>query len=115
MSLRISSAGLALLVLGACGSETPPPPGDDIACAIGPGAEFAEVCTLERVAGTQEVVIHHPDGGFRRLAFDPAAGTLVPLDGAEPLVLEEGQGVIQFAIGGDRYRISREPAQSPAP
>jgi hypothetical protein len=117
MSLRISSAVLAFGPLGACtGSESaPPPPGDSIACAIGAGAEFAEVCKLERVAGTQRIIIHHPDGGFRRLTFDPATGTLAAADGAEPLVLEQGQGVIQFAIGSDRYRISREPAAAPSP
>ncbi|MBY0395490.1 MAG: hypothetical protein K2X91_03335 [Thermoleophilia bacterium] len=83
-------------------------------CAIGEGAEFASDCTLERVAGGQEIVIHHPDGGFRRLRFDAPSGTLTPVDGAEPLVLEEGQGVLQFAIGTDRYRIPREPAATPA-
>lgn len=116
MSLRISSAVLAFGLLGACtGSESAPPPaGDGIECAIGAGAEFAEVCKLERVGGTQHIIIHHPDGGFRRLTFDPATGTLAAADGAEPLVLEQGQGVIQFAIGSDRYRISREPANTPA-
>ncbi|MFO6447462.1 hypothetical protein ACLBKU_09995 [Erythrobacter sp. NE805] len=102
------------MLLAACGAESPPPPGETIACAIGAGSDFAEACTLERVAGTREIVIHHPDGGFRRLTFDPATGTLAPLDGAEPLVLEQGQGVIQFALGADRYRIPREPAASPA-
>lgn len=116
MSLRISSAALTLGLLGACtGSESAPPPaGDGIECAIGAGAEFAEVCKLERVAGTQQIILHHPDGGFRRLIVDPATGTLAAADGAEPLVLEPAQGVIQFALAGDRYRISREPAAAPS-
>ena len=101
--------------LAGCGSESPPPPGDPIACALGRSADFAEVCTLERVAGSQQIVIHHPDGGFRRFVFDPAAATLAPVDGAEPLVLEQGDGVIQFAVGPDRYRITREPAPAPTP
>ncbi len=114
MSLRTSSALAALAVLAACSGESPAPAGENVECAIGEGADFAADCTLERVAGGQEIVIHHPDGGFRRLRFDAATGTLAPLDGAEPLVIEEGQGVLQFAIGPDRYRIPREPAATPA-
>ncbi len=115
MSLRISSALAALALVAACGEASPPPPGDAIACAIGEGADFASVCTLQRIEGTQQIVIHHPDGGFRRLTYDPASGSVAPLDGAEPLVLEEGQGAVQFAIGADRYRIPREAPATPAP
>ncbi len=116
MSLRTSSALASLALLAGCGgAESPPTPGDDIECAIGTGAEFASVCKLERVAGAQEIIIHHPDGGFRRLNFDPATGTLAARDGAEPLVLEQGQGVLEFRVGTDRYRIAREPAPPPAP
>ena len=116
MSLRISSALVGFALLAGCGSpESPPSPGDDIECAIGEGAEFASVCKLERVAGTNEIILHHPDGGFRRITFDPATDTLAPLDGADPLVLEKGEGVIQFSIGSDRYRLTREPPATPAP
>lgn len=113
MSLRISSALGLLAFLAACGSESPPPPGDDIECAIGSGADFSAVCTLERVGGTDQIILHHPDGGFRRLRFDPASGTLEVIDGADPVVLEQGEGVLQFAVGPDRYRIPREPVADP--
>lgn len=115
MCLRTSSALLALGLLAGCGGTgaSPEPPGDEIECAIGAGAEFARVCTIERVAGTQEIILHHPDGGFRRMTFDPANGALAPVDGADPVVLEPAQGVLQFAVGPDRYRISREPPDAP--
>lgn len=114
MSMRISSAAGLLALLAGCGAESPPPPGDDIACAIGAGAEFSPVCTLELVAGSEAVVLHHPDGGFRRLRFDPATGLLAPGDGAEPLLIEQAEGdTLQFAIGADRYRIPRALLQPP--
>ncbi|MCZ8369348.1 MAG: hypothetical protein O9293_05170 [Porphyrobacter sp.] len=115
MSLRISSALVGLGLLAGCGGTSPPPEGETIECAIGEGAAFASACTLERVAWTQEIILHHPDGGFRRLAFDPASGALAPLDGADPVIIEPGEGPLQFAIGADRYRIPREPATAPTP
>ncbi len=117
MCLRTSSALGLLVLLAACsGGESPPPPGDKVDCAIGAGAEFSPVCTLERVAGTAQIVLHHPDGGFRRLTSDPATGALAPLDGADPLVgMADDAQALQFAIGQDRYRIPRMLLEPPAP
>ena len=116
MCLRISSALALPLLLAACGSESPPPPGDEVDCAIGAGADFSPVCTLETVAGGEQIILHHPDGGFRRLTRDPATAALAPLDGAEPLVAEpSGEGVMQFAVGEDRYRIPLAMLAPPAP
>lgn len=116
MFLRISSAGLALAMLAGCGgAESPPPAGETIACAIGKDAPFAEVCTMEQVAGSGQIVLHHPDGGFRRLSYDPATGIVAALDGADAVVIEQGEGALQFAVGPDRYRIPREAAPAPTP
>jgi len=105
MYLRIYSTAL-LFPLAACGAQSPVPPGEAVECAIGAGADFSSVCTLE-LAG-EEIILHHPDGGFRRLARDSGTDQLAPRDGAEPLVIEAGgEGAVQFAIGEDRYRISR--------
>lgn len=107
MSMRISSAPALLVLLAACSvAESPSPSGDTVECAIGAGVDLSPDCTLEQVAGTQEIVIHHPDGGFRRFTRDPATGTLVPFDGAELLAVQPGAGgALQFAVGGDRYSI----------
>jgi hypothetical protein len=107
MCLRISSAALALLV-AACGAASPPPEGDKVDCAIGGAADLAPVCVLERSGAG--IVIHHPDGSFRRFAR-ASNGALVPSDGAEALV-PAGDG---FAIGPDRYRIPPALLAPPSP
>lgn len=107
MCLRTSSAVLALLV-AACGAASPAPKGDSVDCAIGEAADLAPVCILER-AGVA-IVIHHPDGSFRRFAR-AADGALIPSDGAEALVpAEDG-----FAVGPDRYRIPTPLIAPPVP
>ncbi|MFU7528343.1 hypothetical protein [Qipengyuania sp. ASV99] len=109
MSSRISSFAAITCALTACGSgESPAPEGAAVDCAIGPGSEYAEVCTLERVSA-ELFVIHHPDGGFRRfrIGSDPAARIAVA-DGAQPVVnetLNEAKGTLEFSLGVDRYRI----------
>ena len=121
MFLRISSALGLLVAVAACGAESTPAAllpgepssaedaGSTIDCAIGAVVDLSPVCTLELVAGTDEIIIHHPDGGFRRLRRDPATGALTPLDGADPLVPQaSGSVAVQFAVGPDRYSIPDE-------
>ena len=111
MYLRIFSLGFCL-ALAACSDASAPPPGESIACAIGEGAEFAEVCTLE-VAEGATFVIHHPDGEFRRFTWTDIPDVLAPADGAEPindLFIERATGRIELRVGGDAYRINREQA-----
>ncbi|WP_086617219.1 hypothetical protein [Erythrobacter tepidarius] len=75
-------------------------------CAIGAGAALSRGCFVERRPGGNEIILYHPDGGFRRLTRDPANGALMTRDGAEPLVPEIGrQAEVEFTIGADRYRI----------
>lgn len=106
MSLRTSSLVLPAFLLAACGSETPAPQGPEVRCAIGPGAELAEVCTLERTDPV-EFIIHHPDGGFRRFVWADT-GELTLADGAEPLSVTDSiddPEVIEMTVGSDRYRL----------
>ena len=84
-----------------------------IECAIGPGAEFTEVCTLERLGG-DEFVIHHPDGGFRRFAFSGEGDerTVEALAGASDVEILEAMaaGHWEIALDGNLYRFPREVA-----
>lgn len=114
MFLRTSSALVSLALLAACGGEvSPPPQGEAVDCAIGAGADYASVCTLEQVGG--DIIIHHPDGGFRRLIRDPASGALRLRDGADDLIPQEGDAAgLAFSVGPDRYRIPRALLEPPA-
>ncbi len=117
MYLRISNAGLIALltsgVLAGCGAEPAgTPQGSDVDCAIGPGADYSTVCTLEQAADESGAffLIHHPDGGFRRVKHDAATGDLAAMDGADMLQdrsLDPAK-VREFAIGEDRYLIPAE-------
>ena len=117
MFLRISSLVVASALIAACAAETPPPEGDTIDCAIGEGADFANVCTLEREAGDGSTfLIHGPDGSFRRLLIDPETGDFGAEDGADALeiVSQNGESA-EFSIGGDRYRIPHRLVRQPEP
>lgn len=117
MFLRISSAIALAAALSACGPESVPPEGDTIACAIGSGADFAEVCTLERAdEDGSTFLIHGPDGSFRRLLIDPATGDFGAEDGADSLeiVTQDGE-MAEFTIAGDRYRIPHSLVRQPQP
>ena len=110
MYLRTFSASLAALAITACSvAETPEPEGDTVECAIGAGAGFADVCTLEWANGVEggEFLIHHPEGGFRRFAVNEDASGVTALDGAEVAVMGAAtDGQWQFSVSGDQYRMA---------
>ena len=109
MYLRIFSACFAATSLAACSvAETPEPEGDTIECAIGAGAEFAEVCTLEWVGEVGgEFLVHHPEGGFRRFSVNEDASGVIALDGAEVATMDTApDGQWQFSVAGDQYRMA---------
>lgn len=84
----------------------PPPAGDAIACALARAQDLADSCVVERVHenGSEILVIHHPDGGFRRLIVLPS-GSLIAADGADQAVVSEEQQQLAVTLGQDRYRI----------
>lgn len=85
------------------------PAGDRIDCAVG-GAEFASACTIERGAGT--LIVHHPDGGFRRLSVD-GQGAVSAADGAEIATSSKRKdGRIEVQVGQDHYVIGGSAAET---
>ena len=103
------SLAAAALVAG-CGA-TPSPEiaeqgGEPIACALG-GAERLEAdCMLVRASDGGELVIRHPDGGFRRFVGSAGADWRTA-DGAQAVAASAPQadGTIELAVGEDRYRL----------
>ncbi|WAC24561.1 hypothetical protein [Blastomonas sp. SL216] len=104
-------AGLALL--SGCSSEPAADPlatGDDsrVSCALSGETEFTDKCDVERVQNgdRRELVMRHPDGGFRRFEIVTDGRGLVSADGAEEAVVTPlADGRIQLSVGDDRYRI----------
>lgn len=95
---------LGALMLAGCQAEAGPPPGDVIAC--GPaGGTLGEECTVERRKG--ELVLHQPDGGFRRLTIGPEG--LTTADGAEEVAVRAVSGGDEVTIGGWTYRLPPTP------
>ena len=112
--MRISSAALLSIALAGCGAaETPEPEGETLDCAIGPGAEFANVCTLEWVGEpwVRDFIIHHPDGGFRRFALNEDSSGVIAPDGADAveMVSPAPDAYWQFSVNGDQYRMPKPP------
>jgi hypothetical protein len=116
--MRISSAVLLTLGLAACGRQNAPvetventvaqPTADDrIECAAA-GAAFARDCTVERMQTAEGLIltVRHSDNGFHRLLVVNDGRGVIAADGAEAAkVTILGDGRIEVAIGGYRYRL----------
>lgn len=96
---------LLTLLLAACGR----PPGDPepdmrvIDCALGDAADFSASCKVEQAG--QVLVVHHPDGGFRRLQKVADGRGVIAADGVEPAhVAWIADGRLEVTVGHDRYR-----------
>lgn len=97
-------ATLLSLPLAACPEQQDPAPehpSQKVACALGEGADFAELCTLEQV-GAGWVLIR-PDGGFVRLKR--THGGALTADGFPRVAARRVAGRLELALGHDRYRL----------
>jgi hypothetical protein len=125
MSMRISERLFPVLALGllaACSSEPDNAVLADVEagqvreaaeagrvrCALAGAEVFRLDCTMERIAGAEgeTLVLGRPDAGYRRFRVTTDGRGVVAADGAEPArvsIVEDG--VIEVAVGGDRYRL----------
>ncbi|MDB5697290.1 MAG: hypothetical protein JWN69_94 [Alphaproteobacteria bacterium] len=106
------------VLLAACGDSKAPGSGATqpsavkgegvIACATGDSRQWERACTIETMRGADgtTLVLRAPDGGFRRLVIARDGRGVVAADGAEQAVVTPaGEGLIEVAIGNDRYRL----------
>jgi hypothetical protein len=112
--MRISSALLALFALAACNAAESDAAaggegadgGNRIECALGGAASFSRQCGVEQVEldGVRTLIVHHPDGGFRRFEVLTDGRGLALADGAEEAIAEVVDGRLEISVGSDRYR-----------
>jgi hypothetical protein len=116
--MRISSLALPVLLAGCADSGAADAAGETgeasgaeaggtvIACALDGAADFADACWYERVErdGERLLIVHHPDGGFRRLALVEGGG-LAAADGADEPSVTVADGMAEVSLAGSRYRL----------
>lgn len=86
-----------------------------IECALEGAKAFDRTCTVDEMRGADAtiLVVGKPDVGYRRLQIATDGRGVISADGSEPAkVMLIGDGMIEVAIGGDRYRL---PANTNGP
>lgn len=104
-------AALAIVLgVAACSrapGTAPEPPMVAIDCALGNATAFTRDCRVEpaKANGQSLLVVHHADGGFRRLRKVDDGRGVVAADGVEEArVRWLADGRLEVSLGGDRYR-----------
>ncbi|RKF23230.1 hypothetical protein D6851_01755 [Altericroceibacterium spongiae] len=95
-------------MLTACsgGDGQADPVGEPIACALNGADDFTSDCFVERkqVDGVLTLIVHHPDGGFRRFDVQANGSGLAASDGADMAVTKMADNGIEVTLDGDRYQ-----------
>ncbi|HEV7340982.1 MAG TPA: hypothetical protein VGN68_05055 [Sphingopyxis sp.] len=79
-----------------------------IECALEGAKLFDRTCTVEEMSGVEGtvLVVGRPNVGYRRLQITTDGRGVVSADGAEAAKVSiVGDGMIEVAIGNDRYRL----------
>ena len=102
--MRKFSLLFPIVLLAGCGRPAGDPEPDmrAIDCALAGSATFGQ-CRVEQAGAI--LVVHHPDGGFRRLRKVDDGRGVVSADGAEQAhVAWIPDGRLEVTVGSDRYR-----------
>lgn len=84
-----------------------------IDCALEGAKLFERTCTVEEMSGRDGAVliVGRSNVGYRRLQITTDGRGVVSADGAEPATVTiVGDGMIEVAIGHDRYRLPANTA-----
>jgi hypothetical protein len=79
-----------------------------IECALEGAKLFDRTCTVEEMSGTDGtiLIVGKANVGYRRLQITTDGRGVVAADGAQPATVAiVGNGMIEVAIGADRYRL----------
>jgi hypothetical protein len=115
---------LPMVLLGACQKQEDDPViqaaarAPAVPCALAGAAAFKPICTIEKVVTNDglALVMHHPDGGFRRLIVTTDGRGVVTADGADDAhVSVIDPGTIEVIVGQDRYRLPATVKGQPLP
>jgi hypothetical protein len=98
-----NSAGGDGMVAGAQEEAQP------VACRLDSGQSFADKCSAEwRDEGgdVRILILHHPDGGFRRLLVARDGKRVNVADGSETLAVATiPNGLVELSVGDRAYRL----------
>lgn len=103
-------APLALMLAGCAGEGAEPALPEDaevIECALAGADGFAPECGVQLIGGAdaRELVVWHPDGGFRRFERLDDGRWLAPADGADGARVERADDdATVVSVAQDRYR-----------
>jgi hypothetical protein len=89
-----------------------------IQCALAGAAAFTDDCTIEKIVSPAglALVIHHSDGGFRRLTVTTDGRGVITADGAQAArVTIADPATIEVSVGQDRYRLPATVKGQPLP
>jgi hypothetical protein len=114
--MRTAPFLLPLVLLSACHRPQgdPQAPTRTIDCALAGAQAFTPDCAVEQDGPV--LVVHHKDGGFRRLKKVDDGRGVVSADGVEETRVQWiADGRLEVAVGHDRYRFPAKVKPDDAP